>query len=241
MGGTKLKFESWKVRIHNQNASQKHFCCFLKNIWILKAGCHLKSPNHANVKVFEKPRHLTNRKHVNYLPWTHTRVTQFILRMIFLMYMINSQKVTFPTPHTECVCTDRMSVHGKIGGFFSSEREFNIKKFTPKVSCLYLLWFVCEWLKVKVEKIVLQEEKKVTQNGYFCFHVISWRMHCSIHLIFLHVTEQKFLCQMRKLWITASILYIFNLISKTVILHVTYTVISSSSWYNQVRQVKGRN
>ena len=30
----------------------------------------------------------------------------------------------FPTPYTECVCTDRMSVNGEEG-VFSSKRELN--------------------------------------------------------------------------------------------------------------------
>ena len=43
---TRSKFESWKVRVHTQNASQSHLHCFLKDIWILKSGCSLKSPTH---------------------------------------------------------------------------------------------------------------------------------------------------------------------------------------------------
>ena len=43
-GGTRLKFEPWKVRIHTQNAPQSHSKCFLKDIWILKSSCSLKSP-----------------------------------------------------------------------------------------------------------------------------------------------------------------------------------------------------
>ena len=40
MGGTRLKYESWKVRIHTQQASLtlSHYCCFLKDIWILKSS-----------------------------------------------------------------------------------------------------------------------------------------------------------------------------------------------------------
>ena len=38
------------------------------------------------VKVFNKPRHFTDQKHVNYLLW-NPRVTQFILGMVFLMYL----------------------------------------------------------------------------------------------------------------------------------------------------------
>ena len=40
-----------------------------------------------NVKVFDKPGQLANQNHANYLPWTHTSLTQFILCMIFLMYV----------------------------------------------------------------------------------------------------------------------------------------------------------
>ena len=48
MGGTGLKFESWKVIIHTQNASECHFDCSLKDTWILKSGCSLKCPSHAD-------------------------------------------------------------------------------------------------------------------------------------------------------------------------------------------------
>ena len=49
MGGTRLKSESWKMRIHTQNASQSHFYCSLKDIWTLKSGSSLKSPTHVMV------------------------------------------------------------------------------------------------------------------------------------------------------------------------------------------------
>ena len=46
MGGTRLKFESWKVRNDTQDASQNIFITFW-NIWILKSSCAcLKSPNY---------------------------------------------------------------------------------------------------------------------------------------------------------------------------------------------------
>ena len=35
--------DSWKVKNHTQNASGHHFYCFLKEIWILKPACNLKS------------------------------------------------------------------------------------------------------------------------------------------------------------------------------------------------------
>ena len=37
------------MRIQTQNASQSHSYCYLKDIWILKSGCSLKSPTHALV------------------------------------------------------------------------------------------------------------------------------------------------------------------------------------------------
>ena len=40
-----------------------------------------------NVNVFDKHSHLTDQKHVNYLLWTHTRVAQFILCTVYLMYV----------------------------------------------------------------------------------------------------------------------------------------------------------
>ena len=44
MGGTGLKFESRQGKNHTQSAPQRHFYCFLKEIWILRSGCSLKSP-----------------------------------------------------------------------------------------------------------------------------------------------------------------------------------------------------
>lgn len=49
MCGTGLKSEYRKVESHPQNASQHHFCCFLKEIGILKYDCSKKSPTHAPV------------------------------------------------------------------------------------------------------------------------------------------------------------------------------------------------
>ena len=46
MSGTGFPFEPWKVKMHTQNASQHHFDCSLKDIWILKSSCTLKSPTH---------------------------------------------------------------------------------------------------------------------------------------------------------------------------------------------------
>ena len=67
--------------------------------------------------------------------------------------------------------------------------------------------------------------KNITQNGYFYFHVISWRMQSSIQLFFLHIAEETYLYQTWKLRIIASIFSIFNLILKTVVLYVMHTVI----------------
>ena len=48
-----------------------------------------------NVKVFNKPQHLTDQKHVNYLPWIYTQVAQFILCMTFLMYIATIQHLNY--------------------------------------------------------------------------------------------------------------------------------------------------
>ena len=47
VGGTGLTSESWKVKNGTKNASQNLFFFFLKDIWILKSSCSLKSPTHA--------------------------------------------------------------------------------------------------------------------------------------------------------------------------------------------------
>ena len=46
MGGPSLKLECWKVRFHAQTTFQSHFYCSLKDIWVLKSSCGLKSPIH---------------------------------------------------------------------------------------------------------------------------------------------------------------------------------------------------
>ena len=51
MDRTRLKFKSRKVRIRTQNASlSEPFLLFLKDIWIPKYGCSLKSAVHARSK-----------------------------------------------------------------------------------------------------------------------------------------------------------------------------------------------
>ena len=52
MGGTTLKFESWKVRIHTQNAPQSYFYCFLRDFWILKSCCCLERLIHAFIVIY---------------------------------------------------------------------------------------------------------------------------------------------------------------------------------------------
>ena len=49
------------------------------------------------LKVFDKPRHLKDHKPVNYHPWTQTRVTQFMLCMVFLLLNVVN---VFDTPLT---------------------------------------------------------------------------------------------------------------------------------------------
>ena len=43
---------------------------------------HLWCLRNPKVTVFDKPRHLTDQKHENYLPWMHTRVAQFICMIV---------------------------------------------------------------------------------------------------------------------------------------------------------------
>ena len=77
---TRLKFESWTLRIHTQNATQSHFYCFVKNTWILKSGCSLKSPTHVQVTAWgsdkDTPVTHIHRWHIHtidtYTPVIHT-------------------------------------------------------------------------------------------------------------------------------------------------------------------------
>ena len=50
-----------------------------------------------NVEVFDKSRHLTDQKHINYLHWTHIRVAQFISCMIFVKYVGTIQHLNYST------------------------------------------------------------------------------------------------------------------------------------------------
>ena len=47
------------------------------------------------LKVFNMPRQLIDQKHINYLPWTHTSVTWFILCMICSMYVVTIQHLNY--------------------------------------------------------------------------------------------------------------------------------------------------
>ena len=54
-----------------------------------------------NVIVFDKPRHLTDQNHSNYLPWIHTTVAQIILRIIYLMYIATIQHLHYRGQESE--------------------------------------------------------------------------------------------------------------------------------------------
>ena len=45
----------------------------------------------SSFKVSDKPRHVTDQKHANYLPWMHNRFKQIILCMNLLMYVVTIQ------------------------------------------------------------------------------------------------------------------------------------------------------
>ena len=58
--------------------------------------CHIYGVRvNPNVIVFDKPRHLTDEKHVNYLPWIHTKVTQIILCIIFFMHVATILRLNY--------------------------------------------------------------------------------------------------------------------------------------------------
>ena len=57
-----------------------HFC----KLWFLNKIPMLKS---------DKPRHLTDQKLINYLPWPHTRAAQFMLCIIFLVYVATIKRL----------------------------------------------------------------------------------------------------------------------------------------------------
>ena len=47
MDGTGLQFESWTVKKKTQSKCiSVPFCCFQKEIWLLKSSCSQKSPSH---------------------------------------------------------------------------------------------------------------------------------------------------------------------------------------------------
>ena len=124
--------------------------------------------------------------------------------------MINSQNGTFRCPmYRMCFYWENECEWKKVISF---------QEFTHKVSCLYLLWCVyeCIW-RLKKNCFFAGKIFHCTQNRYFHFHVISWRMQSSIWLLFLHIAEEIFLYQTWKLWIIASTFYIFSLILKIVL------------------------
>ena len=54
-----------------------------------------------NVRVFDKPRHFSNQKHINYLTWTHSRVAHIILCVDVSMYVTNKQHSNYNEQQSE--------------------------------------------------------------------------------------------------------------------------------------------
>ena len=56
-----------QVKLTMKHHHAKFDVCYIYDVW-----------ENPNIYVVCKPRHLTNQKYIDYLPWTHTRVTKFI-------------------------------------------------------------------------------------------------------------------------------------------------------------------
>ena len=107
------------------------------------------------------------------------------------MHMINSQEVAFPYPtyrmclywEKECECRGEQNFKWK-----RIEYKINIQSFIPVFVVL------CLWERLKVEKKIAG--KNVTQDGYFHFHVISWKMRSSIQLFFCTLQRRYFFTEL---------------------------------------------
>ena len=94
MIGTSLRSESWKLRNRTWNASQSHFYCFPKDIWILESGYSLKSPIHALRKISRSsdttlPDHRTHTNG-NFYHILHRNVLGFFFCFFFFRVVLGS-------------------------------------------------------------------------------------------------------------------------------------------------------
>ena len=131
MDGTGLRFESWKMENHTQNASQHHSYCFLKEIWILKFGCSQKSHTNDNTKLSSK---LSSSRagwfemytFEQYLPpgkikpqWPHDK--GFHPCFCFLFLMLTVHRYQKHILHQHCISYEKPTV--MVGTVFISNQQ----------------------------------------------------------------------------------------------------------------------
>ena len=135
-----------------------------------------------------------------------------------------------------------MSVNGEklFFFFFQTKKKLNKRKMNTQSFMPVFFYGLFVRASESWESHFLAGKKKVTQNEYFGFCVISWRRLSSIQLFFLHIAGEIYLYQMWKLRITASRFYVFNLISKIVVLHAMRTVIFFIKWEQSNETGNGR-
>ena len=113
MGGTRLKFDSWKVRKHTQNASQNllffsfFFFFFLTafwDIWFLKSGCSLKNPTHGLVSQSRAKKKQTKKEwQIGVRPQSAHIPNQFEIedgRWSFSSRLGEIKRIPIPSPWT---------------------------------------------------------------------------------------------------------------------------------------------
>ena len=155
IGGTRLKFESWKRRNHTQNASQSRNYCFVKDIWILKPGCSLKSPTHdiciTNAPSYVGHAHIHPRFHctmVNVLVYCQRQrvVQHFICYVAVLVMPIFSSKTANEILTSLCV-SDQRSVsyflrHDPFHVFFSLLPILHFGSNRKLITCIFISFIV---------------------------------------------------------------------------------------------------
>ena len=118
-------------------------------LFFVSAAPHFEVWENSNVKVFDKPRHFTDRKHFNYFPWIHTGVAKFIVCMIFLMYIATTQ-------HLNCI----------------RQSKQESKKHNLQFIFLKHLW---TWSKFKVVKPTIDLDRGYKYSKFERFHFNSVR------------------------------------------------------------------
>ena len=141
------------------------------------------SEKNPNVNSFKKPRHLTYQKHVNYLPWTHTSVTQFILSINFLMYVTNIQHL---------ICSRKDSKKRNLQFIFKTHtcdlETFNVIKPTMKMQtpCKVII------MQSLIDFALTVSEKKATLKVlFYLFIYFTWGNTSIISLEYVQKKKRK--------------------------------------------------